>query len=227
MTLFAALLLVGCGADREQEKETPAVSEPADTVVEETEVPVESLPPAVPSETPKPTPTPTPTPLFDIVDGETIWLSITRDQLEEYADYLRRELRLNDAALAGLLANIQEESGFDPNKIGDMGGAYGICQWYGPRLDQMVQFCNDNKLDPLTIEAQLAFLVYDLKNVYIYPYDLLRACKDTERGAIQAAYYFCTYYESPVNPEEKSPARERLTELLIYPTLNEISEEKR
>ena len=151
-------------------------------------------------------------------------LSITEEEFIEYADFLRRELNLNDASLAGILANLQCESGFNPNKVGDMGNAYGLCQWRGPRLDQMVAFCKENGLNPVTKEGQLRFLVHDLKETYIYAYDLIRLCEDSENGALQATYYFCAYYEVPSDPGAESAEREELTELLIYPRLNELSE---
>ena len=78
----------------------------------------------------------------------------------------------------------------------------------------------------MTREGQLRFLVHDLKEVYIYTYDLIRLCKDSEEGALQATYYFCAYYEVPSDPETESEARQELTEQLIYPRLNELSEAK-
>ena len=65
---------------------------------EEEETLTEEAEPVFPELTPV-IPTPTPTPLFDIINGETIWLSITREQLKEYAIILRDGLQLNDAAL--------------------------------------------------------------------------------------------------------------------------------
>ncbi len=173
-----------------------------------------------------PTPAPTPTPMFDIIDGQLIRLSITEEEFIEISEFLREELNVNDAALAGVLANIEGESGFNPNKVGDMGDAYGICQWHGPRLDQMVEYCKENGLNPVSLEGQLRFLAYDLKEVYILAYDSIRLCEDSEAGAVRAAYFFCAYYEVPANPEEESAAREELTKLLIYPKLNELSEMK-
>ena len=78
---------------------------------------------------PEPMPEPTPMPMFDIIDGRTIYLSITEEEFIEIAEFLRAGLSVNDAALAGILANLQGESGFNPHKIGDGGEAYGICQW--------------------------------------------------------------------------------------------------
>ena len=176
------------------------------------------------STSPAVTPTPTATPMFDIIGGKTIYLSITEEEFIEIADFLRTELNLNDAALAGILANLQGESGFNPHKVGDNGSAFGICQWQGPRLNQMVQYCEENDLNPVSREGQLRFLAHDLKEVYIYAYEQIRLCEDSEKGALQATYNFCAYYEVPADPEGESKEREELTKLLIYPRLNELSE---
>ena len=171
-----------------------------------------------------PEPTPTPMPMFDIIDGRTIYLSITEDEFIEIAGILREGLGVNDAALAGIMGNLQGESGFNPHKVGDDGGAFGICQWRGARLDQMVQYCEEHDLNPVSRDGQLSFLIYDLVNNYIYAYDQIRLCEDSERGALQSTYNFCAYYEVPANPEEESLEREEWTKLLIYPKLNELSE---
>ena len=212
-------------ADRERGED------PEDTDTAPQETPSEALPEPVPEEaqtpapaqTPTPTPTPKPVPMFDIIDGEIISLSITEKEFIEIAEFLKEELDVNDAVLAGILANLEGESGFDPNKIGDMGGAYGLCQWRGPRLDQMVEYCDENDLNPVSLEGQLHFLAHDLKEVYRYAYNMVRQCDDTESGAVEATYLFCAYYEVPSDPEEESKDREELAKLLIYPKLNELS----
>jgi len=186
--------------------------------------PEKPAPEPTPTPTPTPEPTPTPMPMFDIIDGRTIYLSITEEEFIEIAEFLRAGLGVNDAALAGILANLQGESGFNPNKVGDGGAAYGICQWQGPRLDQMVKYCEENDLNPVSREGQLSFLVHDLINNYIYAYDQIRLCEDSENGALQATYNFCAYYEVPADPGAESVEREEWTKLLIYPKLNELSE---
>lgn len=188
------------------------------------------LPEPVPESTPTPTPTATPIPtqtampMFDIIDGRTIYLSITEEEFIEIAGILREGLGVNDAALAGIMGNLQGESGFNPHKVGDDGGAFGICQWRGARLDQMVAYCEEHDLNPVSRDGQLSFLIYDLVNNYVYAYDQIRLCEDSERGALEATYNFCAYYEVPSNPEEESVAREEWTKLLIFPKLNELSE---
>ena len=206
----------------ETEEDAEQVSEAAPLPQEDGTLTAESTP--EPISTPEPTPAPAPMPMFDIIDGRTIYLSITEEEFVEIAEILRAGLGVNDAALAGIMGNLQGESGFNPHKIGDDGGAYGICQWRGPRLDQMVEYCEDHGLNPVSRDGQLSFLIYDLMNNYIYAYDQIRLCEDSERGALQATYNFCAYYEVPANPEEESLEREEWTKLLIYPKLNELSE---
>ena len=160
--------------------------------------------------------------VFTICDGEVYWMSLTEDELAEYALYLMSNLDINAAAAAGILVNIQFESGFDPNKLGDDGAAYGICQWRGDRLDQMVEFCDEYGYDPISMEGQLAFLVYDLQENYIYPYDLVRLVSDTPDGATDAAFYFCAYYEVPSDPDEESADRLEYCDILFYPALLDL-----
>ena len=160
--------------------------------------------------------------VFTICDGEVYWMSLTEDELAEYAFYLMSNLDINAAAAAGILVNIQFESGFDPNKLGDDGAAYGICQWRGYRLDQMVEFCDEYGYDPISMEGQLAFLVYDLQENYIYPYDLVRLVSDTPDGATDAAFYFCAYYEVPSDPDEESADRLEYCDILFYPALLDL-----
>lgn len=200
----------------------PLPSEPFSTVQEDEFQSAESVPESTP--TPTPTPTPSPMPMFDIIDGRTIYLSITEEEFIEIAGILREGLGVNDAALAGIMGNLQGESGFNPHKVGDDGGAFGICQWRGARLDQMVQYCEEHDLNPVSRDGQLSFLIYDLVNNYVYAYDQIRLCEDSERGALQATYNFCAYYEVPSNPEEESVEREEWTKLLVFPKLNELSE---
>ena len=163
--------------------------------------------------------------VFTICEGEVYWMSLTEDELLEYAWYLMDALDINLAAAAGILVNIQFESGFDPNKLGDDGAAYGICQWRGDRLDQMVEFCDEYGYDPITMEGQLAFLVHDLQENYIYPYDLVRLVSNTPDGATDAAFFFCAYYEVPSDPDAESADRLEYCDNLFYPALLELTED--
>ena len=162
--------------------------------------------------------------VFTICDGEVYWMSLTEDELWEYAQYLKSELNINTAAAAGILVNIQFESGFNPEKEGDDGNAYGICQWRGARLNQMVSFCLENGYSPSSMDGQLAFLVHDLQENYIYPYDLIRMVSNTWDGATDAAFYFCAYYEVPSDPDAESADRLEYCDILFYPALVDLEE---
>ncbi len=161
-------------------------------------------------------------PVYTVLkNGETIYLSIGEKELREFVDFFRNEMGLNSAAVAGILANLQYESEFDPNKIGDYGYAYGLCQWRGPRLDAMMKFCDEKGLNPVTIEGQLNFLKEEFENSHKYAGDLVIDTPDTLQGALQATQFFCCYYEVPSDPDKVLPDREKIAKELIYPLLVE------
>ena len=58
--------------------------------------------------------------------------------------YLSREMKLNDAAVCGILANIEYESDFSPTVWGDDGTSYGLCQWHENRCRSLFLFCQEN-----------------------------------------------------------------------------------
>ena len=157
-----------------------------------------------------------------IEEDPELQLSIDEDTFLLYANFLRDELKLNDAAISGVMANIQQESGFDPNKIGDMGFAYGLLQWRGPRLDAMVEFCMEEGLSPISVEGQLHFLKHEMTTGYKYAYDLLLAVPDTQYGVEVATYDFCYYYEAPSDIDAVIATHQKLAVELIYPVLYEL-----
>ncbi len=63
--------------------------------------------------------------------------------------------------VAGILANIQAESGFNPGAIGDNGKAYGIAQWHARR---QAQFANlfGHSIQQSTLQEQLQFMQWEL-----------------------------------------------------------------
>ena len=161
-------------------------------------------------------------PVFVILNNrETLYLSIGEKELREYVEFFRTEMDMNNAAIAGVLANLQFESGFDPNRIGDYGAAYGLCQWRGARLDAMVKFCDENGLNPVTMEGQLRFIKEEFENSHKYAGELVRDTKDTLKGALLATQNFCYYYEVPADPDQILPDREKLVKELLYPLLCE------
>ena len=117
---------------------------------------------------------------------------------EKLYNYLSSQ-GFNDAAICGILANIQHESGFDTTAVGDGGTSYGICQWHEGRWDSMKSYCEDNNLDPDSIEGQGQYLVNELKNNYPGVYETLQNVPNTSEGAYEAAYKWTTDYEIPAD----------------------------
>ena len=68
------------------------------------------------------------------------------DNKSKIYNYLS-EQGFSDAAICGILANIEHESGFRTDALGDGGTSYGICQWHNGRWNNLKNYCNKNNLD--------------------------------------------------------------------------------
>ena len=116
-------------------------------------------------------------------------------------------LGFNNAAICGILANIEYESGFKSTVVGDKGTSYGICQWHNERWTRLKNYCKENNLDSTTIEGQASFLEYELKNYYPDVYDKLKNIPNTKQGAYDAAYYWTIHFERPANAKKQGQKR--------------------
>ncbi len=127
---------------------------------------------------------------------------------EEYCySYLVNNMGLNTAAAAGLLANFEQESSFNPTLSGDSGSSYGLCQWNKSRKTDLMNYCAANGLNYTTLYGQLRFLQYELENSYPTLLSTLRSTANTSSGAYNAGYRFCYDYERPASKESKSQLR--------------------
>ena len=116
----------------------------------------------------------------------------------------------NDAAICGILANMQHESNFRPNALGDGKTSYGICQWHAGRYTRLKNYCKQNNLDYKTVEGQLEYLVWELKNYYKPVYNTLKSVPNTSQGAYQAAAEWTKKFEVPANKEAAAVRRGNL-----------------
>lgn len=82
---------------------------------------------------------------------------------ERVWNYLRAQ-GFSAAATAGIMGNMEVESGFDPT-IEEIGSAvgYGLCQWSYERRNNLVTWCTNNGRDYTTVEGQLDYLMYELE----------------------------------------------------------------
>ena len=98
------------------------------------------------------------------------------------------------AQAAGLIANIEAESDFDPQAFGDGGDAFGICQWHPPRQAIFREAFGLSMRDA-DYDAQLAFVAFELRNDEIRAGNALRKATSAEdAGAI-----VCKFYERPLD----------------------------
>jgi hypothetical protein len=114
-------------------------------------------------------------------------------------------------AAAGIAANLQRESNFDPRATGDQGTAHGVAQWRGERMEAFRQFAGkDIKFS--TIEEQLRFVHHELTAGKDFGArragDLLRDA----RSAAEAAAIVTRLYERPRDAAGEAQRRGVLAE---------------
>lgn len=127
-------------------------------------------------------------------------------------NYLTDKLGYSKAAACGIVANIDVETGghFTP-KAGNPKQCYGLIQWQGGRLTNLKSWCDKNGKDYHSIQGQLDFMDWELKNTNTYgTYEKLLECKQSKKGAYKAGFNFCYWYERPNNKKNASKYRGNL-----------------
>lgn len=112
-----------------------------------------------------------------------------------------RNSGFSDNSVVALMTNINHESGFRPDVLGDNGTSYGLCQWHLTRYDNLR---NTFPGTYHTIESQLNFLMYELKNGYTGVYNAL---VDGTSSASDLTYKFCVEFEVPYDTHNTCRAR--------------------
>ncbi len=135
-----------------------------------------------------------------------------QENVSEIEKYLMNEMGLNRAAATAVMANMYHESRFNTTTNGDNGTSYGLSQWHNSRKTNLINYCNKNGYDYTTVEGQMKFYEYELKNSYPKVYEKLKNTPDTAEGAYEAAEYYCIYYEVPANRNEQGKKRGSLAE---------------
>jgi len=97
---------------------------------------------------------------------------------------------------AGLIANIEAESAFDPQAVGDGGLAFGLCQWHPDRQATFGKQFGYSILNA-DYDAQLAFVVFELATTESFAGGALRGARSAE----EAGRVVCKLYERPDDPE--------------------------
>lgn len=136
---------------------------------------------------------------------------------ETIANFCKEALGLNTAALCGVLANIESESGFRIGAIGDAGTSYGICQWHASRYASLKNWCANNGKDYTSLDGQLWYMKHELETTHAAVLTKMKSCADTEQGAEAAGYIWCSIFEVPANTIQTSKTRGELARCKYWP----------
>lgn len=109
------------------------------------------------------------------------------------------------AQAAGIAANLQAESNFRPDAVGDGGQAYGIAQWHPPRQGDFARAFGKS-IQGSTLDEQLAFVQWELTNTERRAGDALRGCIT----AAEAGSCVSVMYERPADAEGEARKRAAL-----------------
>lgn len=125
----------------------------------------------------------------------------------EIYNFLTEEMGLPSASACGILANIEHESAFNVNIVGDHGTSYGLCQWHNNRYSALINYCKGIGSDYRTLSGQLQYLKYELETSYINLLATLRVMENTANGAYKAGYLWCIQFERPADMEIRAVSR--------------------
>lgn len=118
---------------------------------------------------------------------------VTNSNYYYILDKLKNTYGYNDAACAGILANMKYECTFDPTC--ETPKYYGLIQWGGGRRTNLYNYCAEHGLAYDSIDGQLAFMQHELTTSYRRVYNFLTSVENTAQGAYDAGAYFCNKYE--------------------------------
>jgi murein DD-endopeptidase MepM/ murein hydrolase activator NlpD len=117
---------------------------------------------------------------------------------------------LTTSQASGIAGNMSIESTFKPDVVGDNGTSYGLVQWHADRWTNLKQYCAKNNLDSASVEGQLEFLWYELKNNSGLGYTNLIQ----QTNPRDAAEVFAKHFERPthISPERMNNAEKYYNE---------------
>lgn len=107
-------------------------------------------------------------------NGEKIW------------NFLTGNMGLGPEDSAAILGNLMQESGLRTKTGGsfDGNGSEGLAQWTFGRKTALIDFANQNGLDPYSIEAQLGWLQHELTTTHSHAMDAMKSANGIEAKTI-------------------------------------------
>lgn len=132
------------------------------------------------------------------------------DPAKAIAQNLEQTFGLNATQAAGVLGNLQQESGLqgDINQGGakgapssnfadDNGNGWGLAQWGGARKQGEISYAKQHGLDPGSLQANIGFMDQELKTDYSKTITDIKGATSTD----QAALIWDKDYEQATDPE--------------------------
>ena len=116
-------------------------------------------------------------------------------------------LGITQSAIAGILGNMQSESGIVPDiwesgQIGDLSVGYGLVQW--TPASKFINWAQARGLDYTLLESQMQRIRWEIENnqQWIRPNQTFLQWATSVNDAYTAGIDFLTYYERPYNPNQ-------------------------
>ena len=121
------------------------------------------------------------------------------------------------------MANIQNESGFNParhedkNAYGDgLGEGYGLCQWSYSRKTSLLSFLQENGFAEDSIDGQLWFFKTEIESSERTAWNAIKDLPNTSDGAYEAGRLWCLKFERPRDGVGDSVERGNLAQNLRW-----------
>lgn len=119
-----------------------------------------------------------------------------------YAMQKFQQLGYSPVSSAAIVGNLAAESKLNPNATGDNGTSHGIAQWHNERWRMMDQWTKQHGMDPNSLDGQIHYLDWELKNRYQGVYNQLRNSNDLK----SATAAFTTGFERPAGSQNGAEA---------------------
>lgn len=131
----------------------------------------------------------------ETIDFSTSSATVNPDMAAKIVMVFLKNKGLSTSQAAGIAGNMQIESRFNPKAVGDSGTSFGIVQWHGVNGDNLKAWCTKNGYKWDSLDGQLEFLWWELKN---HQSKTLSALK-TQTNPRDAAYLFAKMFERPAH----------------------------
>jgi hypothetical protein len=118
---------------------------------------------------------------------------------------------LPEHAAAGIVGNIMQESGGDPNAINPQSKAFGLAQFLGSRKQGLFDYADSKGVSPTDASTQLEYMMQEMRGKDAGAVKALKLMGEVDNAA-DAAKIFATHYERMGQAEANMPFRMTMAE---------------